>query len=202
MTSPATRPSLLIRIADPKDSVAWAEFVAIYEPVLERVAKARGLQADDAKELAQEVLITVMHSISRFEISPRVGSFRRWLATIVGNKIHDFFRAANRHTEVGSRSRVDLHGLKDESLPDIDEQLESQWRHQMFAEAVDAIRNTVEGETWLAFWRTSIDLVPAEEVAQELGVSIGNIYVARSRVISKLRKWVQDRTESDWEGQS
>lgn len=72
----------------------------------------------------------------------------------------------------------------------------------MFAEAVDAIRDTVEKDTWLAFWRTSLDLVPAEQVAKELGMSIGNIYVARSRVISKLRKWVREHTESDWEDRS
>lgn len=194
MSSPTTRPSLLIRIADPKDSAAWAEFVELYEPILIRVAKSKGLQPNDANELAQEVLITVMSSISRFEISPRVGSFRRWLATITTNKVQDHFRASKRASLAKFGSRTEWSTLEDGSLEDINASLEIQWRHQMLARAVEAVRDTVQHETWRAFWRTSIDMVPVEQVADELHTSVGNIYVARSRLIAKLRKWVQENS--------
>jgi hypothetical protein len=69
MTSPKTRPSLIIRIADPQDEVAWGEFVDIYEPILIRVGKSKGLQDVDARELAQDVLVTVLKSISTFSLS-------------------------------------------------------------------------------------------------------------------------------------
>jgi RNA polymerase sigma-70 factor (ECF subfamily) len=195
MSSPPTRPSLLIRIADRQDAEAWSEFVEIYEPILIRVAKSKGLQPNDASELAQEVLITVMNSISRFEFSPRAGSFRRWLATITCNKIRDHFRSLHRNWNAKLGLRLDLESLEEEPLKGIDESLELQWRHQMFARASEAIRGTVQHETWMAFWRTSIDMMPAEQVAKELNLSLGNVYVARSRVIAKLRKWVRQNSD-------
>jgi RNA polymerase sigma-70 factor (ECF subfamily) len=166
--------------------------VDLYEPVLIRVAKSRGLQTADAQELAQEVLITVLNSIASFRISPQVGSFRRWMATIMQNKILDHVRCLQR---IGNRAiPMDLVDVADAAADEIDTLLETQWRYQMFAKAVDAVRDTVQVETWTAFWRSSIDLVPIEQVALELKTSIGSVYVARSRVISKLRRWVLENS--------
>lgn len=195
MSSPETRPSLLVRIANPEDSAAWSEFVELYEPILIRVAKSKGLQPNDAIELAQEVLIVVMGSISKFEISPRVGSFRRWLATITTNKIQDHFRSMKRSAMSKLGSRMEGSCLADKSLDDINASLEIQWQHQMLARACAAIRDTVQKDTWAAFWRTSIDLISVEQTALELNTSVGNIYVSRSRVIAKLRNWVQQNSD-------
>ncbi len=199
MTTPTTRPSLLLRIADPQDSAAWAEFTDLYEPILIRVAKSRGIQIGDAEELAQEVLITVLKSIKNFKNGEQVGSFRRWLATITHNKVRDYFRSIKRIDRRTQGELLDLSTISDRSLEDMDLALETQWRHQMFARAVNAIRDTVHQETWEAFWGTSIEMRSAEQVARELGTSVGNIYVSRSRVIAKLRNWVQQNADPSWE---
>lgn len=202
MTTPTTRPSLLLRIADPQDSAAWAEFTDLYEPILIRVAKSRGIQIGDAEELAQEVLITVLKSIKNFKNGEQVGSFRRWLATITHNKVRDYFRSTKRIDRRTQGELLDLSTISDRSLEDMDLALENQWRHQMFARAVNAIRDTVHQETWEAFWGTSIEMRSAEQVARELGTSVGIIYVSRSRVIAKLRNWVQQNADPSWENLS
>lgn len=195
MTSPKTRPSLIIRLGDPHDEVAWREFVEIYQPILIRVGKSKGLQDIDARELAQEVLVTVLKSISTFKLSTQVGSFRRWLATITSNKLRDRLRSQHRSPIELTSIDMDLNRIGDRSVEEIDASLERQWQHQMFARAVFSIQCHVQPETWQAFWRTSIDLVPPEDVAKELGTSVGNVYVARSRVIAKLRSWVDENAD-------
>lgn len=195
MTSPKTRPSLIIRIADPQDEVAWGEFVDIYEPILIRVGKSKGLQDVDARELAQDVLVTVLKSISTFKLSTQVGSFRRWLATITSNKLRDRLRAQQRSPIGIAPSGMDWNRICDRTVEDINASLEKQWQHQMFARAVVSIKCHVQPDTWQAFWRASIDLVSPEEVAKELGTTVGNVYVARSRVIAKLRSWVHQNAD-------
>ena len=74
-TGPETRPSLLIRLRDTRDDQAWAEFTAIYEPVIYRMSKTRGLQDADAREVVQEVLMSVATAMERFDVSA-AGSFR------------------------------------------------------------------------------------------------------------------------------
>ncbi len=194
MNSPETRPSLLLRICDPGDSQAWSEFARLYQPILIRVARSRGLQDSDAHEIAQDVLITVMKSIARFEIGVRAGGFRRWLATITSNKIRDLQRRQVSQNATRQLQGSEIHHAAEESIVSIDESLDRHWQHQLFYLATECVRPSVNTETWSAFWRTMVDQVPMEEVARELNWSIGNVYVARSRIIAKLRRWVQQQS--------
>jgi RNA polymerase sigma-70 factor (ECF subfamily) len=90
---------------------------------------------------------------------------------------------------------MDWNRICDRTVEDINASLEKQWQHQMFARAVVSIKSHVQPDTWQAFWRASIDLVSPEEVAKELGTTVGNVYVARSRVIAKLRTWVHQNAD-------
>ena len=42
--APATQYSLIAKLRDPADAQAWQEFLAIYEPLVYRLARAKGLQ--------------------------------------------------------------------------------------------------------------------------------------------------------------
>jgi RNA polymerase sigma-70 factor, ECF subfamily len=195
--SPDTRPSLLLRICNAADQLAWEEFLATYEPILRRVLRSKGVQPADADELIQEVLLAVMRSIPTFQSNQRVGAFRRWIATILQSKLLDLQRRQKtqneRHAKMIQRSQPeDFWHLESMSIDDLDKGLDQQLEHQVFYQATQAVRKVVHESTWLAFWRTEIEQKDAMTVATELNLSVGQVYVSRSRVLAKLRKYVAD----------
>ena len=68
-----------------------------------------------------------------------------------------------------------------------DEEFSIEYRRSVFRWAADQVRPKVKPSTWKAFWRTSVDDEPVDVVAAELGMSVGTVYVARSRVMARLQ---------------
>src|SRR5689334_16423186 len=84
---PPTRPSLLVRLRDPRDGAAWGEFVQLYGPVVHGYLRKQGLQDADADDLCQDVLQAVAGAVGRLEYDPGKGAFRNWLFTVVRRKL-------------------------------------------------------------------------------------------------------------------
>ena len=189
-----TRPSLLVRIRDLRDEMAWGEFAQLYTPLIYRFARHSGLQDADASLVTQDVLVTVARTIHRFEYNSKSGSFRGWLKVVTRSRLNDFLRAQGR--EIQGSGDTGILNLIDEqpdpSQPDIWEQ---EFRRTLFEWAVDRIRCDFEDTTWQAFWQTSVGGRETRDVAEELELSIGAVYIARSRVLARLRKEIQEVDE-------
>jgi len=187
---PSTRVSLLVRLKAPRDERAWTEFVEIYEPLIHRLAHARGVQEADADDLAQEVFRTVAGVIEQWDPDPARGSFRAWLSRIARNLIVNLLAARGRQTAsfgTGGTEMVEIleaqpAGGADSALFDIE------YRRQVFASAAQRARAHFQETTWHAFWRTGVEGRDVSAVAAELGLTPGALYVARSRVMARLRQ--------------
>src|SRR5260370_19628198 len=94
--APTTRPSLLVRLRDPQDALAWSQFVDLYGPLIYDFARTQGFQDADAADLMQETLQAVSGAIGRLEYDPKRGSFRGWLFTVVRNKLRNFLAKRQR----------------------------------------------------------------------------------------------------------
>src|SRR5262249_8057482 len=96
-SSSATRASLLLRIRDPSDRLAWGEFVGVYAPLIHAYGRRHGLQDSDAADLTQEVLCRVARASAGFEYDPARGSFRGWLLTVTRNELRKLAARLARH---------------------------------------------------------------------------------------------------------
>jgi RNA polymerase sigma-70 factor (ECF subfamily) len=195
--SPATRASLLVRIRDPEDKAAWQEFFRVYASLVYGFARKRGLQDADAADLMQEVMRSVAGAARRLEYDPRRGSFRGWLYTVTRNKIYSFLNGRRRQARGTGDS--DAMEMLDSQPADDDgsAQWDQEYERQLFAHAADRVRGEFHENTWRAFWRTAVDGAGAQEVAHEIGLSPGAVYVAKSRVLARLREEIQQLQGED-----
>ena len=193
-TVETTRASLLVRIRDLRDEIAWSEFAALYTPLIYRFAKQAGLQDADASLVTQDVLVTVARTIHRFEYDRRNGSFRGWLKVVTRSRLSDFMQAQGRHVQ-GSGDTGVLNVMNEQPDPAHPDLWEREFRRSLFEWAVERIRCDFEDSTWQAFWQTSVDAREPREVAEELGLSVGAVYIARSRVLARLRAEVLEVDE-------
>ena len=189
---PVTRVTLLARLRDGNDADAWREFVALYAPVVYGFARKRGLQDADAADLMQDVLRSVAAHMPQLEYDRAKGTFRGWLYTITRNKIYNFLNSQRRRPrgsgDSGSQQRLEQEPSRD-GEPEAD--WEREYQKRLADQAMERIRGEFQPATWQAFWKTAVDGRGAQQVAAELKMSPGAVYVAKSRVLSRLREEVQ-----------
>jgi RNA polymerase sigma-70 factor (ECF subfamily) len=185
--SPSTRPSLLLRIRDPSDHEAWRRFVALYGPLVYRFARSRGLQDADAADLTQLVFQAVAKEIQRLDYDPRRGTFRGWLFTVTRNQLHKHFERARRTIRPGGEEIENVEAIKPSSADEEEARWQEEYERQLFQLACDRVRAEVEDSSWQAFWRTAVEGQAPQEVGRALGMSVGAVYTAKSRVLSRLR---------------
>jgi RNA polymerase sigma-70 factor (ECF subfamily) len=190
MDDPATRHTLLAKLRAPGDEAAWTEFVGLYEPLVYRLARRKGLQDADAQDLCQEVFRAVAGAIGRWD--PAGGSFRGWLRTISRNLLINLLTRQRRQPcGSGDSAMQAFLDAQPEPDPDASAVFDAEYGRRLFEWAADDVRGEFTLKTWEAFRRTAVDGRKPAEVAPELGMSIGAVYIARSRVLARLRQRVE-----------
>jgi RNA polymerase sigma-70 factor (ECF subfamily) len=186
---PSTRPSLLIRIRDHRDVEAWRQFVDLYAPLIYRLARRRGLQDADAADLTQEVLQKVSHAAARLNYDACKGTFRGWLFTITQNRVTTFLGRKRRLPQ----TRQDQGFFEAQPAREEEKLLwEQEYEQRLFDWAAEQVRDCFQERTWQAFWQTAVDGRTPAQAAMELGISVGAVYIARSRVLNRLRERIQE----------
>ena len=181
---PTTRFSLLMRIRDTANQAAWEEFVATYSPAIHRFARQRGLQEADAGDLTQNVLSAVASRISDWKCDPDQARFRTWLSRIALNQTITMYRRRKPDAARGGTTAVSV--LSQQQVESTD--LELNYRREVFRLLARKVRAEFEETTWQAFWMTAVEGISIDEAARTLGLSVGAVYTARSRIVRRLQQ--------------
>jgi RNA polymerase sigma factor (sigma-70 family) len=189
--SPVTRASLLVRLRDGSNQVAWGEFIELYSPMVYGFARSRGLQDADAADLMQEVMRSVMRAIGRFDYDRQQGTFRSWLFTITRNKVFSFLSARRIRPQASGDSGT-TRLLDNQPDPNDDsEQWETEYQRRIASLAMQRVKGEFQEKTWRAFWLTAVEGIAAAEAGKQVGISPGAVYVAKSRVLARLKEEVE-----------
>ena len=181
----STSPSLLYRLkAGPNQSLAWNQFVELYSPMLIHWVQRTGLDREAAADIVQEILLQLMVRMPGFEYEPQ-SSFRAWLRTVTVNKCRDYFRRqqTRRHHE----------SLKEIELPSSHESIfsDAEFAHAVSTRALELMKAEFEETTWRACWESTVNGRRAKEIGEELGISVNAVYLAKGRVLKRLRDELQ-----------
>ena len=187
-----TTTQLLESLQDPSNEGIWQEFDDRFRPVLEAFARSLGLVDEDAAEVAQLTLV-------QFSADYRAGSYDRtrgrlssWMLGIARNRIADLGRV--RQKQRLNRGESALVALPDDAT--MTQAWETARRRVIFARALDVLRNDsrMGDRTIKAFELCAIRNAPPETAAQECGMTVAEVYVAKNRAIKKLREIVAELT--------
>src|SRR5262245_66641099 len=145
--------TLIGRLREPADAEAWAQFVALYAPLLRAWVRPLCGQDADADDVIQEVLVVVVRRLPEFAHSRRMGAFRTWLKAVVANKLGDHLRSAARRPE-GSPDVV-LAQLADPSSG-LSREWDRQHARHLTLALLQRIQHEFEPATWHAFHRVAM----------------------------------------------
>ena len=193
---PETRASLILRLQNTEDVVAWNDFVAIYVPVISRVAGRHGFQVADTENLVQEVLLAVSQALPKWLLRSDRGSFRSWLLRVAHNEAIDMLtrratRPLGQDGEAAERLLVDLA----ECRHSLSSQIDLQYEQAVFQWAASKVRESVAENVWQSFWLTHVENLSVENAALQLKMRPGSVYMARGRVMSRIKEMVQQFEE-------
>ncbi|HJT31984.1 MAG TPA: sigma-70 family RNA polymerase sigma factor [Pirellulales bacterium] len=185
----STPVSLLERMRKPGDADAWNRFVELATPLLSSWAHRLGLQNQDAADLVQEVLSVLVEKLPGFTYDPNK-SFRGWMRTIATNKWREWRRRpAPALLETGGSQ------LAEWPADDGDAFWEQEYRDYLVARALALMRGEFQPNTWQACWQHVVSGRSAADIADDLGMSIGAVYMAKSRVLNRLREELRGLVE-------
>ena len=188
---PETNDSLICRIKDSADEVAWMQFLAIYRPVIVRLGISQGLQHADADDLAQQVFVSVAGSIESWQPTRSGKQFRYWLNRVARNAIINSLTRVPPDRGAGSPDVDRL--LEDVAISDqpLSREILAEAHMESIRWATKEIEHEFSEATWQMFWLSTVKGNSVDQVAKRSGKSVGAVYIARCRVTKRLKEIVE-----------
>jgi RNA polymerase sigma-70 factor (ECF subfamily) len=196
-----TGPTLFNVIAQSDDPQAWQRFALRYGPLIHAWCRGWQLQAADAQDVLQEVLVRLYRRLASFQ-RQRDGSFRAYLKKITHSVLCDQDEA-NRRPGRGSGDSEAQRFLDNVAATDeLAERLDREFDREVLEAATARVQRRVEPHTWEAFRLAALEGLAGEAVAERLGMKRAAVYVARGRVTALLREEIDKLEQSGPTGEN
>ena len=187
-----TRATLLERLRDAADPMAWDEFYRTYWPLIHSFAGSWGCSEATAEDIVQDVLLKVFEQKDIFRYDPERGRFRDWLGALVRSKVAEHRRRpAGRAKPLGreSFSPGSSGGAPEPEAPDSspDEAWERTFESQLLLALLDVVRREVNPRDYLAFELLDLRGLSGSDAARITGTTRNAAFKARRRVFRRLK---------------
>ncbi|HRQ76396.1 MAG TPA: sigma-70 family RNA polymerase sigma factor [Phycisphaerales bacterium] len=190
MIGQTTHISLLARLGEGADPLAWAEFCHRYGELIRNFARSRNLQPADCDDVLQDVLMALTRSMPGFEYDPSRGKFRSYLKTVTLHAI--FARSRQNHGQAPLRE-VEAAAAR----PDIESSWDEQWRQYHLRQAMNRIEAEFNESDLAAFTQYALNGRSAKDTAGALGLSLDQVYQAKSRILKRLSTLIDEQVEEE-----
>lgn len=180
-----TSHTLLEQVQSGPDGLAWERWHAIYEPLIRGWLQRHNLVGADSDDVVQDVFAVVVRRLPEFHHNGRTGAFRNWLKTITINCLRDHWRRLRDHP----KQQAATDALNDWADPN--GSLGAMWDREHDRHLLQKLLAMLEPdfapETWQAFRQFVLEGRSATEVAAAVGITVNAVYIAKSRVLTRLR---------------
>jgi RNA polymerase sigma-70 factor, ECF subfamily len=165
-----------------KENEAWERLYTLYEPLIRHWILRDPVARLEAEDLVQEVMLSVQTNVMLFE-HRREGSFRKWLRVITSNRVRQYLR--KRRPEQASESLFETFAQPGNSL---EEEWNAEYDRHVVRKLLEMVRPEFGEQTWKIFELTEFQGVPPAVAARRLQLTPGTVYMARNRILSRLRE--------------
>jgi RNA polymerase sigma-70 factor (ECF subfamily) len=171
-----------------RDQEAWRRFVELYGPLVDRWCRRFGLQGADLEDVRQDVFRTVAETVDGFRHDRKGDSFRGWLCTITRTRAIDCLRrrAREAHGVGGTDAQERMLAVLDDTADTKSE--DEQDGLFLLRRAAEMVLERSSEETRQVFSRVVIGGERPADVALDLGMSTNAVYLAKSRILQKIRE--------------
>ena len=189
-----THTSLLIRLRGGADAAAWREFHDRYGELIRGFARRRGLQASECDDVAQEVMFSLSKVMPGFQYDQRKGKFRSYLKTATLRAI--FQKSRQKHNEIALGS-IEEDTRIAEADAAVEEAWELEWQRYHLRRAMSTLEARFSEADRRAFWLYAVEGRDAEATAAALGLTVNQVYHAKSRIMKQLEKVIELQVQEE-----
>jgi RNA polymerase sigma-70 factor (ECF subfamily) len=170
----------------------WQRLDAVYMPMIKSWLARQGVRGPDADDLVQDVIVVVLRKLRDFR-RERTGSFRSWLRHITVNCIREHRRRCRREVRgTGSDEMLEMLQQLENPSSELTRTWNEEHRRFVLQFALAQAKASFSGQTWEAFERTAVNGEDPGSVARVLCMTVNAVYIAKSRVMARMRDIAQD----------
>lgn len=183
-----TRDTLLERLQNSSDALAWDEFFQRYWRLIYAYARRCNCAEHTAEEVVQDVMVKVFEQKDFFKYDPARGRFRDWLGTVVRNKVAEIRRKPSERVRAvgGNSNTVCLELPTNDNLPD--DVWENAFEEALLIVLLDVVRREMSPRAYLAFELFTLHNMSGAKVAELTGLTRNGVYRAQKRALERLKE--------------
>jgi len=184
----ATTTMILDGLKTSDDTTVWQRFCGHFNPLVVNFARHIGLSAADAEDAAQETMLAFLKAFRGGKYDRQKGRLSDWLFGIARNVILDVRKRLPREQLMADDSAGTSYWNLVEDPDAAKFSWDTQWRRMTLVACLEQVSKELDPAVFEAFSLYALEDKPVEEVAVQLTMSHNAVYIAKSRVLSRLRQ--------------